>query len=65
MTALLQAWQQGDETALNRLMPLVYEELRRIARNCVYGDRRHQSHRTTSWSFCCVWATTGWCSAIG
>jgi RNA polymerase sigma factor (TIGR02999 family) len=31
-TALLLAWQAGDETALTRLVPLVYQELRRVAR---------------------------------
>lgn len=30
-TALLRDWAQGDEEALNRLIPLVYEELRRLA----------------------------------
>jgi RNA polymerase sigma-70 factor (ECF subfamily) len=32
VTRLLQAWQAGDEDALERLMPLVYDELRRVAR---------------------------------
>ncbi len=31
VTSLLQAWSRGDETALERLTPLVMEELRRIA----------------------------------
>jgi RNA polymerase sigma factor (TIGR02999 family) len=31
-TALLLAWQAGDEAALSRLVPLVYQELRRVAR---------------------------------
>ncbi len=30
-TVLLQRWRQGDDSALNELMPLVYNELRRIA----------------------------------
>jgi RNA polymerase sigma-70 factor (ECF subfamily) len=38
ITALLEAWGNGDEAALNRLMPLVYPELRRIA-------RQHLNHR--------------------
>ena len=29
---LLAAWRQGDQSALNRMMPLVYDELHRIAR---------------------------------
>lgn len=31
VTQLLEAWQRGDATALDRLMPLVYEELRQLA----------------------------------
>jgi RNA polymerase sigma factor (TIGR02999 family) len=30
-TELIRAWQQGDRDALNRVVPLVYEELRRVA----------------------------------
>jgi len=29
---LLRAWSDGDEQALERLTPIVYEELRRLAR---------------------------------
>jgi RNA polymerase sigma factor (TIGR02999 family) len=32
ITSLLTAWRTGDETALNRLIPVVYDELRRLAR---------------------------------
>jgi RNA polymerase sigma-70 factor, ECF subfamily len=32
VTHLLQAWSAGDETALSRLVPVVYDELRRLAR---------------------------------
>jgi len=32
VTGLLQAWQQGDRGALDRLIPLVYDELRNVAR---------------------------------
>ena len=32
ISGLLVAWSNGDEEALNHLMPLVYEDLRRIAR---------------------------------
>lgn len=31
VTSLLHAWRQGDASALDRLLPLVYRELRRIA----------------------------------
>jgi RNA polymerase sigma factor (TIGR02999 family) len=32
VTGLLQRWQAGDADALERLLPLVYDELRRVAR---------------------------------
>jgi RNA polymerase sigma-70 factor, ECF subfamily len=32
VTVLLQAWQQGDRAAFDRLVPLVYDELRSLAR---------------------------------
>jgi ECF sigma factor len=32
VTELLVAWSSGDEAAMDELMPLVYAELRRIAR---------------------------------
>jgi RNA polymerase sigma factor (TIGR02999 family) len=42
ITQLLQAWSNGDKTALNMLIPLVYEELRRIARQ--YMRRESPGH---------------------
>jgi RNA polymerase sigma factor (TIGR02999 family) len=35
ITTLLKAWRQGDQGALNRLTPLVYDHLRRLARRYV------------------------------
>jgi hypothetical protein len=32
VTALLRAWTGGDEEALDRLLPVLYEELHRTAR---------------------------------
>src|SRR5438105_5141041 len=32
VTGLLLSWRQGDAGALDRLVPLVYDELRRVAR---------------------------------
>jgi RNA polymerase sigma factor (TIGR02999 family) len=40
VSQLLVNWQQGDPAALDSLMPLVYDELRRIARRHLH----HQSH---------------------
>lgn len=39
ITNLLRQWQAGDECAPDRLMPLVHEELRRIARVHMHGER--------------------------
>ena len=39
MTQLLLAWGQGDETARDELIPLVYETLRRIAHHQLRGER--------------------------
>jgi RNA polymerase sigma factor (TIGR02999 family) len=41
VTGLLLRWRQGDEGALNDLMPLVYNELRRIAQIFL---RQHPEH---------------------
>jgi RNA polymerase sigma factor (TIGR02999 family) len=38
ITQLLQSWSDGDDHALDRLVPLVYDELRRMAR----GQIRHE-----------------------
>jgi RNA polymerase sigma factor (TIGR02999 family) len=39
VTRLLLAWRRGDQSALHELMPLVYDELHRIARRCMRGER--------------------------
>jgi RNA polymerase sigma factor (TIGR02999 family) len=39
VTALLDEWTRGDRDALERLMPLVYEELRRLARHYLRNER--------------------------
>ena len=39
VSRLLAEWRNGDQEALDRLMPLVYEELRRIARRYMRGER--------------------------
>ena len=40
ITALIRAWGDGDQTALERLMPLVYDELRRAARRYIRNQRQ-------------------------
>ncbi|HEY7284267.1 MAG TPA: sigma-70 family RNA polymerase sigma factor [Vicinamibacterales bacterium] len=47
MTALLRAWREGDETALEALMPLVHDELRCIAARCLHGERANRSVQAT------------------
>jgi RNA polymerase sigma factor (TIGR02999 family) len=47
VTVLLRAWREGDETALEALMPLVHDELRRIARRCLYSERANHSVQAT------------------
>ena len=48
MTVLLRAWREGDERALAALMPLVHDELRRIARRCLHGERANHSVQATA-----------------
>jgi RNA polymerase sigma-70 factor (ECF subfamily) len=48
VTGLLKAWGQGDEAALNALVPLVHDELRRIARGCLRGEAANHSVQATA-----------------
>ena len=48
VTELLLAWRAGDEPALARLMPLVHDELQRIARRCLRGERAGHSLQATA-----------------
>ena len=48
VTGLLLAWGQGDEAALTQLIPLVHDELRRIARRCMAGERAGHSLQATA-----------------
>ena len=48
MTGLLLAWGGGDSAALDRLIPLVHQELRRIARRCMGCERRGNSLQPTA-----------------
>jgi len=47
VTGLLKAWTAGDERALEKLTPLVYRELHRIARRCMAGQRPGHPFQTT------------------
>ena len=48
VTQLLVAWSQGDQAAFERLMPLVYEELRRVARRYMKRERVGHTLQTTA-----------------
>jgi RNA polymerase sigma factor (TIGR02999 family) len=48
VTELLLAWRQGDDSALQRLMPMVYDELRRIAHRQMGGERAGHVLQTTA-----------------
>lgn len=47
VTRLLHAWSGGDDEARDRLMPLVYQELRRRAAGQLRGERRGHTLRPT------------------
>jgi RNA polymerase sigma factor (TIGR02999 family) len=48
ITQLLLDWSDGDKSALDALMPLVYEELRRLARHYMRGERQGHTLQTTA-----------------
>ena len=48
VTQLLQAWSRGEESALDKLVPLVYRDLHLRARRCMAGERVEHSLQTTA-----------------
>src|SRR5687767_7093288 len=48
ITGLLLAWGGGDRAALDRLMPLVYQELRRLAHRQMRRERAGDTFQTTA-----------------
>jgi len=48
ITELLGAWSGGDRAALDRLMPLVYSELRRLADRHLSRERREHTLQATA-----------------
>jgi RNA polymerase sigma-70 factor (ECF subfamily) len=48
VTDLLLAWGRGDASALEKLTPLVYQELRRLARRYMAGERSDLTLQTTA-----------------
>jgi RNA polymerase sigma factor (TIGR02999 family) len=64
-TLLLKAWSEGDETALERLVPLVDAELRRLARNYLCHERPDHILQTTAlvneaWVRLINWPDVSW-----
>jgi RNA polymerase sigma factor (TIGR02999 family) len=48
VSTLLRAWSDGDQSALERLTPVVYDELHRLARRYMKGERSGHSLQTTA-----------------
>ena len=48
VSQLLLAWRQGEKDALDKLIPLVYEELRRLAHNYMRNERKGHTLQTTA-----------------
>jgi RNA polymerase sigma-70 factor, ECF subfamily len=48
ISTLLRAWSEGDQSALERLTPAVYDELRRLAHHYMKGERVGHSLQTTA-----------------
>ena len=48
VSGLLRAWSNGDQNALDRLTPIVYDELHRLARRYMRRERSGHSLQTTA-----------------
>ncbi|MBA3353390.1 MAG: RNA polymerase subunit sigma-70, partial [Blastocatellia bacterium] len=48
LTAILQKWSDGDATALDKLTPVVYAELHRIAKRYMGREREGHTLQTTA-----------------
>jgi RNA polymerase sigma factor (TIGR02999 family) len=48
ITELLVAWGGGDATALERLLPMVHADLRKLARHQMHGERAGHTLQTTA-----------------
>lgn len=48
VTQILQAWSEGDDTAPDRLMPVVYAELRRLAAQYLRRERADHTLQATA-----------------
>lgn len=48
VTRILTEWRSGDPQAVERLTPLVYDEMRRLARNYMRGERGSHTLQATA-----------------
>ena len=48
VSTLLRAWSDGDQSALDKLAPIVYDELRRLARHYLSRERTGHSLQATA-----------------
>jgi RNA polymerase sigma-70 factor, ECF subfamily len=48
VTLLLQQWSDGDKESLDQLMPLLYDQLHRLASSCLRAERRDHTLRATA-----------------
>ncbi|HEY6333648.1 MAG TPA: sigma-70 family RNA polymerase sigma factor [Blastocatellia bacterium] len=48
ITQLLADWGRGDKAALDKLMPIVYQELRKLAGHYMRGERQGHTLQTTA-----------------
>jgi len=48
VTRLLQQWREGNQHALDELIPIVYVELRRLASRCLNRERSDHTLRATA-----------------
>ncbi|MBI4473418.1 MAG: hypothetical protein HY646_12175, partial [Acidobacteria bacterium] len=54
ITKLLQRWRSGDPDAADNLMPLVYSELRGLARKLMAFERKDHTLQPTALVLCCL-----------
>ena len=48
VTCLLEAWGKGDEAALQKLIPVIYDQLRAVAHHYMAGERSGHTLQTTA-----------------
>jgi len=48
ISALIRAWSEGDQTALDRLTPLIYSKLHQMAKHYMRGQRSGHTLQTTA-----------------